>query len=82
MEIFPFQAPYGCHTVTICMYFIVSSLSLSGFYTAMLVRSLLMKKREKDWPVIVDVFDIFATQYALVYDVTDADCLPTKWQHS
>ena len=51
VEIFPFQAAYGCLTGTVCircMYFIVSSLSLSVHNTAMLARSLLMKKEQKN----------------------------------
>ena len=50
VEIFPFQAAYSCLTGTVCircMYFIVSSLSLSVHNTAMMARSLLMKKELK-----------------------------------
>ena len=29
-----------------------------------------------------NLFDTFATYASLVYDVTNADCLATRWQHS
>ena len=52
-----------------------SNWSPTGWQPCRLVRSLPMKSRKR---LVRDVFDAFATDAGLVYDVTIADCFGTQ----